>query len=62
MSNFISFSCPSCGAPIRININQKTGTCEYCDREITCQNALNSPQYKDYQQYQNEAQQQGDDW
>ena len=62
MDNFVSLSCPSCGASISININQKTGTCEYCGREFACQNALNSPQHKGYQQYQNETQLQGDDW
>jgi hypothetical protein len=62
MNNFVSISCPYCNAPVNINVNQKTGTCEYCGREFVCQDALKSPQYKDYQQYQNEKQLQGDDW
>ena len=62
MNNFVSISCPSCDAPVNIDIRQKTGTCEYCGSEFVCQDALKSPQYKDYQQYQNEKQLQGDDW
>ena len=62
MDNLISLSCPFCNAPIKINVNRKTGLCEYCDREFVCQDALRQTQYKDYQQYQNEKQLQGDDW
>jgi len=62
MSNFVSLSCPSCNASVRVDINKKTGTCEYCGKEFVCQNALDSPQQKDYQQYQNEKQLEGDDW
>jgi len=62
MDNLISLSCPFCNAPIKINVNQKTGSCEYCGREFFCQDALTPTQYKDYQQYQNEKQKQGDDW
>ena len=62
MSNFISLSCPSCGASININANEKTGICIYCRREFVCQNALNAPKPQDYQKYQNEKQLQGDDW
>ena len=62
MNNFVSISCPSCNAPVNININQKTVSCEYCGREFVCQDALKPPQHKDYQKYQNEKQLQGDDW
>jgi len=62
MDHFVSLSCPSCSASVSVNINQKTGVCEFCGREFTCQDALNSPQHKNYQQYQNERQLQGDDW
>ncbi|MCL2864798.1 MAG: hypothetical protein FWE25_04550 [Lachnospiraceae bacterium] len=62
MNNVVSLICPSCGASIRIDIKQKTGICEFCGREFVCKNALNEPQYKDYQQYENEKQLEGDDW
>jgi len=62
MSNFISISCPSCNASVSVNVDNKTAVCEFCGREFVCENALNSPQYKNYQQYQNEKQLQGDDW
>ena len=62
MNNFVSITCPYCDASVSVNIMQKTGVCEFCGREFVCQNALDSPQYKDHQQYQNEKQLQGDDW
>ncbi|MCL2547259.1 MAG: hypothetical protein FWE06_08755 [Oscillospiraceae bacterium] len=62
MDNFVSLTCPSCSAPVNIDISKKTGVCKYCGREFASKNVLNSPQYKDYQQYQNEKQLQGDDW
>ena len=62
MNHFISITCESCSASVRIDANQKTGKCEFCGREFVCQDALNSPQYQNYQQYQNEKQLQGDDW
>jgi len=62
MNDFVSISCPSCNASVSVNLNQKTGTCEYCGREFVSQNALDSPQPKDYQEQQNEKQLQGDDW
>ena len=62
MNILTSLSCPSCGASVRVNVNSKTGICEYCKNEFICQNALNAPKHEDYQKYQNEKQLQGDDW
>jgi len=62
MNNFVSLSCPSCNAPVSVDVNQKTGKCQFCGREFACQNALNQPQYQNYQHYQNQKQLQGDDW
>lgn len=61
-SNFVSLSCPHCNAPVTVSIDKKTGVCDYCGREFACQTALDSPQYKNYQQFQNEKQLEGDDW
>ena len=62
MENFVSLSCPSCNASVRVDANKKTATCEFCGREFTCQKALDSPPYEAYQKYQYEKQLQGDDW
>ncbi|MCL2383707.1 MAG: hypothetical protein FWC79_06235 [Oscillospiraceae bacterium] len=60
--NFVSLECPSCGAPVEVNVKEKTGFCKYCRRKFACKEALNSPQYKDYQEYQNKKQLEGDEW
>jgi len=61
-NNFVSLVCPSCRAPVEVNMESKSGLCLYCRKPFACKDALNSPKYKDYQEYQNKKQLEGDDW
>ncbi|MCL2212446.1 MAG: hypothetical protein FWB93_01240 [Oscillospiraceae bacterium] len=62
MEKIIALACPSCGAALKVSINQKMAKCDYCEREVVCAEALKAPSQKELQKLQNEQQQQGDDW
>ena len=61
-SNFVSIVCPSCKAPVEVDMKSKSGFCLYCRKPFACEETLKAPQYQNYQHYQNEKQQEGDDW
>ena len=57
--NFVSVVCPSCKAPVEVDMKSKSGICLYCRKPFACKDVL---KYKDYQDYKNKQQLDGDDW
>ncbi len=39
--SFVERKCPNCGAPVKINTEEETSYCEYCEQEFVNEEAIN---------------------
>jgi len=39
--SLVEWKCPNCGAPVKINTEEDTSYCEYCEQEFANEKAIN---------------------